>query len=78
MKVGIWDNDWIGELEFVQDGAAELVMIDGQEIATIRQVGSNLFRYSSAHDSAFGNIIRSERLVCIVSGLERDGYFVYK
>lgn len=74
MKVGIWDNDWTGEPEFVQDGTAELVMIDGQEIAAIHQVESNLFRYSSA----FGNLFRSERLACIVAGLERDGYFVYK
>lgn len=73
MKAGIWYNDWAGEPEFVQNGAAELVMIDGQQVATIHQEEKGQFRYSNA----FGNLYRSSREACIVAGLQRDGYTVY-
>lgn len=73
MQVGVWDADWIGEPKFERFGADELVKIEGQEVATIHKVESNLFRYSSA----FGILSRSNREACIVAGLQNDGYTVF-
>lgn len=74
MKIGIWDNDWTGEPEFIQGSAGELVMIDGQQVATIHQDEQGQFHYNSS----FSNLIGSTRQDCIAEGLRGDGYTVYK